>query len=153
LIYHSKRNPVAKGTHMIDALIGGKIYGKPSEHVSKAGKPYARAKVRVATGAEESIFVSCIAFDAEPVNALLALGDGDSVAMSGTLKPGVWTDRQGIAKPSLDLTVHQVLTSYHVQRKRQAVAKAVPDSGRSSKSGSSSHSDMDEFDGSSDMPF
>lgn len=139
---------------MIDALISGKIYGTPSEHTSKAGKPYARAKVRVATGAEESIFVSCIAFDADPVNALLALGEGDSVAMSGTLKPGVWTDRQGIAKPSLDMTVHQVLTAYHVQRKRRAVARDdSPDTGSAPRPGPARHSDVDDFDGNSDMPF
>lgn len=122
---------------MIDALIGGKIYGTPSEHVSKAGKPYARAKVRVPTGGEESIFVSCIAFDADPVGALLALGEGDSVAMSGSLKPGVWTDRQGNARPALDMTVHQVLTPYHVQRRRRAVAKDDQDGGRPSSSGAS----------------
>lgn len=108
---------------MIDALIAGKIYGQPAQRTSKAGKPFAVFKVRVATGAEDSIFVSCIAFDAEPVNAMLALGDKDSVALSGALTPKVWTDNQGNTKPALDMTVHAVLTAYHVTRKRRAVAK------------------------------
>ncbi len=108
---------------MIDALIAGKIHGQPAQRTSKAGRPFAVCKVRVATGAEDSIFVSVIAFDSDPVNAILALNQGDSVALSGSIKPGVWTDRDGNTKPSLDMTAHQVLTAYHVTRKRRAVAK------------------------------
>lgn len=122
---------------MIDALIAGKIHGTPAQRTSKTGKPFAVCKVRVATGAEDSIFVSCIAFDADPVNALLALGDRDSVALSGTLTPKVWTDNQGNSKPALDMTVHAVITPYHVQRKRRAVAKddtPVPQNGPARRS-------------------
>ena len=108
---------------MIDALLAGKIHGQPAQRTSKAGRPFAVCKVRVATGAEDSIFVSVIAFDSDPVNAILALNQGDSVALSGSIKPGVWTDRDGNTKPSLDMTAHQVLTAYHVTRKRRAVAK------------------------------
>jgi len=108
---------------MIDALIQGRIYGQPAQRTSKAGKPFAVCKVRVAISAEESIFVSCIAFDADPVNALLALSDKDSVSLAGALTPKVWTDRDGNAKPSLDMMVHAVLTPYHVTRKRKAFAK------------------------------
>ena len=77
----------------------------------------------MATGAEDSIFVSCIAFDTEAVNALLAPGDKESVALSGSLTPKVWTDNQGNTKPALDMIVHAVLTAYHMTRKRRAVAK------------------------------
>lgn len=115
---------------MIDALIAGKIHGQPTQRTSKAGKPFALCKVRVTTGSEDSIFVSVIAFDSDPVNAIMALNQGDSVALSGTIKPGVWTDGQGNAKPTLDMTAHQVLTAYHVNRKRRAVAKDDQDSGR-----------------------
>ena len=66
-------------------------------------------------------FVSVIAFDDAPCKALLALSDGDSVALSGSLTPKVWTDREGNTRPALDLVAHQVLTSYHVTRKRAAV--------------------------------
>lgn len=77
---------------MIDALISGKVYGQPTERTSKAGKPLAVAKVRAAGGDGESLFVNVIAFDAAPCTALLALEDGDSVALAGTLTPKVWTD-------------------------------------------------------------
>ncbi len=106
---------------MIDGLIAGKLYGQPTERISKTGKPFAIAKVRAAGGDGESLFVNVIAFDAAPCAALLALGDGDSVAMSGTLTPKVWTDKEGHARPALDLVAHLVLTAYHVTRKRDAM--------------------------------
>jgi single-stranded DNA-binding protein len=118
---------------MIDALIAGKIHGQPAQRTSKAGRTFAVCKVRAATSAEDSIFVSVIAFDADPVNAIMALNQGDSVALSGTIKPGVWTDRDGNTKPTLDMTAHQVLTAYHVSRKRKAVAKDDNLDGRAAK--------------------
>lgn len=106
---------------MIDALISGKLFGQPTERATKAGKPFALAKVRVTAADGESVFVSIIAFDAAPCAALLALGEGDSVAMSGSLTLKTWTDKEGNARPGLDLVAHQVLTSYHVTRKRSAM--------------------------------
>lgn len=108
---------------MIDALIAGKVFGQPKQLASKAGKPFATAKVRVAAGEGEAMFVNVIAFDAGTVAALLALGDGDSVALAGSLTPKVWTDREGHHRPAVDLVAHQVLTTYHVTRKRKAVQK------------------------------
>ena len=106
---------------MIDALIAGKVHGTPTQRTGKSGKPFALAKVRTPTTEGESVFVSVIAFDDAPCNALLALSDGDSVALSGTLTPKTWTDREGNTRPALDMVAHQVLTSYHVTRKRAAV--------------------------------
>jgi single-stranded DNA-binding protein len=106
---------------MIDALIAGKVFGQPKTMTSKAGKPFATAKVRAAAGEGEALFVNVIAFDAGAVAALLAPGDGDSVALAGSLTPKVWTDREGNTRPAVDLVAHQVLTAYHVTRKRKAV--------------------------------
>ena len=106
---------------MIDGLIAGKVYGKPVERTSKAGQPFAVAKVRAAAGDGESLFVNAIAFDAGACAALLALNDGDSVSLAGTLTPKVWTDKDGNARPALDMVAHQVLSAYHVTRKRAAM--------------------------------
>ncbi len=106
---------------MIDGLISGKLFGKPAQRTSKAGKPFAIAKVRAAGGDGESLFVNVIAFDPAPCAALLALDDGDSVALAGTLTPKAWTDREGQPRPVLDMVAAQVLTAYHVKRKRTAV--------------------------------
>ena len=108
---------------MIDALIGGKIYGTPQSRMSKTGSTFATAKVRTPMANGESIFVNVIAFADCAVIALLALSDGDSVALSGELTPKIWTDKAGIAKPALDLVAHAVLSGYHVNRKRKAVAE------------------------------
>jgi len=108
---------------MIDALIAGKIYGQPMQRTGSAsGNPFVVAKVRTAAGDGESIFVNVICFDTDTGHALLALADGDSVAMAGQLTPKVWTDKAGIAKPALDLVCQQLLTPYHVQRKRRAMS-------------------------------
>jgi len=77
-----------------------------------SGKPFTTAKVRVATGDGESLFVNVICFDSTTCHALLALAEGDSVAMSGQLTPKVWIDKAGAP----------------VTRKRKAVA-ANPDDG------------------------
>ncbi|CAG4911615.1 single-stranded DNA-binding protein [Paraburkholderia saeva] len=106
---------------MIDGLIGGKVYGKPAERTGQSGKVFVTAKVRAASGDGESLFVNVIAFDDTAKAALLGLDDGDSVALAGTLTPKVWTDKNGEARPALDMVAHCVLTAYHVQRKRTSV--------------------------------
>ena len=105
---------------MIDALIAGKLHGQPSQRTSKNGNTFTTCKVRVPTG-EDSTFCNVIAFDEGAQAALLALGPGEAVALAGSLKVGTWTARDGTARPSLDMTASQVLTSYHVTRKRKAM--------------------------------
>ena len=110
---------------MIDALIAGKLYGQPKQMTGKQGKPFAIAKVRAAAGEGEALFVNVITFDPDTVAALLALGDGDSVALAGCLTPKVWTDKEGNSRPAVDLVAHKLLTAYHVTRKRNAVQKPL----------------------------
>lgn len=108
---------------MIDALVAGKVYGQPKQLAGKQGKPFATAKVRAAAGDGDGLFVSVIAFDPETVAALVALSDGDSVALAGALTPKVWNDKQGTPRPALDLVAHKVLSAYHVTRKRKAMQR------------------------------
>lgn len=111
---------------MMEGLIAGKLQGKATERTSKAGKPYALAKVRAATGDGEALFVNVIAFDTGPCTALLALGDGDAVALAGTLTPKAWLDREGQPRAAVDMVASQVLTTYQVKRKREAVTTPKP---------------------------
>lgn len=106
---------------MIDGLIAGKLHGQPQQRTGQSGKPFTTAKVRTATKDGGTVFVNAIAFAPAVQAALLALADGDSVALSGELTPKVWTDREGVTHPALDLVAHAALTAYHVSRKRQAV--------------------------------
>lgn len=77
--------------------------------------------VRTPMADGDTLFVSVIAFDGKVCDSLLALDDGDSVSLSGTLTPKVWVDKHGTAKASADMVAHAVLTPYHVTRKRRAV--------------------------------
>ncbi|CAE6864020.1 hypothetical protein R69608_00360 [Paraburkholderia nemoris] len=106
---------------MIDGLVSGKLFGSATNRTGQSGKTFVTAKVRTAAGDGESLFVNVIAFSTTAGDALLALGDGDSVTLAGTLTPKVWTDKHGDAKPALDMVAHAVLTAYHVKRKRAAV--------------------------------
>ncbi|WP_343549126.1 single-stranded DNA-binding protein [Ralstonia sp.] len=106
---------------MIDGLVSGKLYGKAEARTGKNDRPYVTAKVRATDGDGESVFINVVAFSDSVQAALLALDDGDSVALSGTLKARAWIDRQGEARPSLDMVAAAVLTAYHVSRKRKAV--------------------------------
>lgn len=111
---------------MIDALIAGRLHHAAQSRTSSAGKRFATATVRAALRDGASVFVSIIAFDEAPVAALLALAAGDSVALAGELTPKVYTPKDGgEPRPSLDLLAHQVLTEYHVTRKRKAVQDAA----------------------------
>ena len=105
---------------MIDALIGGRLHGKAVQRIGGSGKPFVVCKVRTPVDGE-SLFVNVIAFSESVGNSLLALEEGDSVALSGALTPKVWTPANGAPKPVLDLVCHSVTTTYHVQRKRQAM--------------------------------
>lgn len=105
---------------MIDALIGGKLYGQPVERTGKSGKPFVTARIRAAAGNGEPVFVNVIAFDRKACAALRALGEGDSVSLAGSLTPKVWAPDGGEPRPALDLVAHAVLSPYAVKRRRQA---------------------------------
>lgn len=111
---------------MIDGLVSGRLHGTPAQKVSQSNKPYFVAKVKAAMAGGEIVMVSVIAFSETVGRSLMALEDGDSVSLAGELRPKAWIDREGTAHPAVDMTVHTVLTAYHVKRKRQAVAKQEP---------------------------
>jgi hypothetical protein len=56
---------------------------------------------------------------------LLALGDGDSIALAGELTPGVWRDKNGEPQPVLGLLAHAELSVYHIQRRRRASSSST----------------------------
>lgn len=112
---------------MIDALIQGKLIKAPESRTTKAGKPMASARLRVATAdPAASVLCGVVAFEPEAVAALLALGEGDAVSVAGPLKVGTWTDKEGNARPSLDLVADRVLSVYAIRKQRQAAGGGQP---------------------------
>ncbi|QVN19904.1 single-stranded DNA-binding protein [Burkholderia pyrrocinia] len=112
---------------MIDGLVSGRLYGEAQIGTGQNGKRFVTCKVRATAGDGETLFVNVIAFNDDVQTALLALGDADSVSLSGALTPKVWTDKNGTVKPALDMVAHGLLTAYHVQRKRKAVHPPASD--------------------------
>lgn len=108
----------------LDSLITGRIYGAPVSRTAQNGNRFVTAKVRVPMRDGEVLFANVICFSATPCDGLLALGDGDSVAISGECSVKVWTNAHGESKPQLDVVAHAVLTAFHVSRKRKVVAGA-----------------------------
>ncbi|UJH72586.1 single-stranded DNA-binding protein [Burkholderia cenocepacia] len=109
---------------MIDGLVSGKLFGTAMSRTGQSGKAFVTCKVRAAVDGGETLFVNVISFSTTAGDALLALADGDSVALAGTLTPKVWVDKHGDARPALDMVAHAVLTTYHVKRKRKALGGA-----------------------------
>lgn len=101
---------------MIDALIAGRLYGVAEERTGQAGSVYVTCKVKAMTDDGDTLICNVIGFNDAVRNALLALGDGESISISGALTPKVWTDKQGKARPAIDLIAHAVLSAPHAQR-------------------------------------
>ena len=109
---------------MIDALISGRLHGAPQARTSKTGSQFVTAAVRVPTKDNGSMFASVIAFSGTACRALLALQEGDAVALAGELTPKLYQPKGGgEPRASLDLVAHAVLSEYHVSRKRAAIAE------------------------------
>lgn len=106
---------------MLETLASGKLHGKPQERASRDGAHrFVTAKLRCAGGDGESFLVSVIAFSDTVKSALLALDDGEPVALAGTLRMSVWQAQDG-PRPQLDLTASAILSAHHVRRKRAAM--------------------------------
>ena len=103
---------------MIEGLIAGTLVGLAETRQGKNGSSFALAKVKAAAGDGESLIVNVIAFANEAAAALMALDDGDAIALTGALTPKVWTDKQGNTRPALDLVASNVLTAFQANQKR-----------------------------------
>jgi len=132
---------------MIDALLAGRVHGTPTERTAKNGARFVTCKLRVATRTGETLFANIICFRAQAVTALLALSDGDSVAISGELTLGTYVAKDGITRPTLDVVAHAALSPYSVARKRQALSASRE---RSASSPALAQTSTAEFD--DDLP-
>jgi single-stranded DNA-binding protein len=95
---------------MIDGLVAGRVVGEPEKRVGKADTVFVIAKVKCTAGDGESCIVNVIAFDNSVCRELLLVRDGDSVSLTGSLTPKVWTDKQGVNRPVLDMVANRVVT-------------------------------------------
>lgn len=97
---------------MIDGLVAGRVFAQAAERADKTGSTFVVCKVVATSNDGDSLMVNVIAFQAEVCAALLELNEGDSVALAGSLTPRVWSDKQGQARPSLDMVAQRILTAF-----------------------------------------
>ena len=109
---------------MINGLVAGVLVGEAEMRTGKIASQFVVAKVKAMGSDGDTTMVNVISFSAETIAALVQLDDGDAVALSGTLTPKVWTDKQGNTRPALDMVAHQALTAYHITQKQAALSDA-----------------------------
>jgi hypothetical protein len=98
---------------MIDALIAGRLFGNAEQRTGHADSHYVTCKVKVMTDNGDTLICNVISFNEKVGASLLHCEDGESISLSGALTPKVWTDKQGNARPALDLVAHAVLGLTH----------------------------------------
>ena len=106
---------------MIATLVSGQIFAKPERVTSKGGLSFVRFKVRIPTSAGASVISRAVCFSTAVGEQVLALGEGDSICLSGTLNVKPWLNGSGEARVDLDLVVNAILTPYHVSQKKTAM--------------------------------
>jgi single-stranded DNA-binding protein len=109
---------------VIDVLAAGKLIGAAVERTASSGKIFVTCKLRVADSDGEAQFINVVAFDDSVKSALLALGDGGSVSVSGAMKVSTYETRDGTTRISMNVVASAVLTPYHAKRQRDAVEQA-----------------------------
>ena len=102
------------------AMVSGKLAKPPERKVSKAGKPYAVASVRVG-GGDAVMWWKVMAFEDDEVERLMELGEGETVAASGSFNAETYTSkRDGQTKIAFTLLADALLGP----RKRKRESKA-----------------------------
>lgn len=119
---------------VIDGLVAGRLHAAAERRLDKMGRPFVVAKVRATAGEGDGLIVNVIAFAEPACAALMTLDEGESVALAGSLVPKVWVDKQGVARPALDMQAHQVMM-LHAIRNKGGEARAVRANGGADREG------------------
>lgn len=105
-------------------LLSGKLRGTPEVRQSRKARPFVTFRLNVPTGTVGGYtLASCISFSQTVVDVVSALIEGDSLSVNGEAALKSWEGQTG-TNTGLDVTVHGVLTAYHLGRKRDAMAQA-----------------------------
>ena len=108
---------------MLNILATGTLVADPRSRTSATGKTFATAQMRVPAEDADPMLVSIIAFNADAVQALLALQRGDSVAIAGRAKLTSW-EKDGEQRHGLSVTADRVLTAYAAGKARKAARES-----------------------------
>jgi single-stranded DNA-binding protein len=110
---------------MIDALVSGKLIRPPTLKTGQSGKPYCQFLLSASIGEPQPIVITGIAFG-DVAERIAKLDKGDSLAVIGSLKPTEWTDKTGLPKHGLNITVSNALSPYDIKKRRPTETTAKP---------------------------
>jgi len=113
---------------VLNVLATGTLVGDPKQRTGATGKPYVTAQARVPCDGEDSLLLSIIAFRDSARDALLALAQGDAVAVTGRAKLTAWR-KNGEERHGLSVVAEQVLTAYQVEKRRSASTRGKAEQG------------------------
>lgn len=89
------------------ALVSGVLYRAPEFRISKAGKPFVTATIRVKDG-DTTAWWKVICFSESAQAELMRLGDGDGVSVQGSLRVETY-EKNGETKVSFTVVADAVL--------------------------------------------
>jgi len=102
---------------MLDTLTSGKLIKQPELKFSKNGSQYCQFLLGVHVGDPDNVIVSCCAFGSA-AERVAQMGKGDSLSVTGALKPTRWVDNTGAEKHGLSVTVSGVLSVHDIKKRR-----------------------------------
>jgi hypothetical protein len=95
---------------MIEGLMTCLLIGKAEERKAQVdGHRFVSACVRVQVGGDW-LFGNVVTSNAAAGATLLALRDGEAIALAGTLSPRAWLDGDGDPRIILEILAHAALT-------------------------------------------
>lgn len=104
----------------VTALVTGTLIADPERRVGAGNRPFTLARLAPSTGsAGEQFLVLAYGHLGEQ---LATLCEGDSVTVTGPARVRTWQARVGASHSGLSVTAAQVLTIFHLRRKRAAMA-------------------------------
>ena len=111
---------------MLTALLSGTLIADPKERQGSNGRQFVTAAIRVPIEDGEPIIANVIVFVQSAQNALLALRKGDGLAVTGRAKLSSWNAQDGTERHGLSVVGEQILTAYHVKKRRRAASGEEP---------------------------
>jgi single-stranded DNA-binding protein len=95
-------------------LISGKLFRDPERKMSRAMKPYVAATLRDGEG-DAAQWWKLIVFSETACEDLLALSDGDAIAVSGAFKAEVY-EQSGTTRLSLTCFVDRIISAHRPKK-------------------------------------
>jgi single-stranded DNA-binding protein len=92
-----------EGGMSLHVLCSGTLHADPVWRTTAAGKAYATCRMRVPCEDADSLLVSVVAFSKPAVEALLAHGRGDAIAVTGRAGIKAWTGKDGQERHGLSI--------------------------------------------------